>query len=134
MNDQKPTSGRTGRVLESDGALVSLQFEPKEIPLILSRLATERESLCVVRTLPDGFVQAAAMRQDIIWTPGQEVRDLNEPFLLALPDEVAKSLIKRSNQKATLMPIGVKTIDFFAPMVQNGATGVFAEWGVGAKG
>ncbi len=120
----------SGRIESVDGALVTIRFAGAA-PKILAKLASDFGALCVLRTQPDGTVQAASSRSGAIWTPGQEVRDTGEAFLDALPDQVAIDVAGRGGGQATALQSGIKSIDIFAPLMQGGKAGVFAEWGVG---
>ncbi len=131
MNDETSRSNGIGIVQSAEGALVTLQFTPGNRPKLFSRLASDRDSLCVVRCLPDGLVQAVVSRDWSIWTAGQEVRDTGEPFLEAFPDAVVAGIVSRPTYKTSPLVTHIKSIDLFAPMAQGGVTGLFAEWGVG---
>lgn len=131
MNDETTQSLGTGIVQSAEGALVTLQFTPGTRPKLFSRLTSDRDSLCVVRCLPDGLAQAVVTRDWSIWTAGQEVRDTGEAFLDALPDSVAIGIASRPTYKTTPLLTHIKSIDLFAAMAQGGVTGLFAEWGVG---
>ncbi len=124
MNEETP---RIGTVESVEGALITLRFDNP--PLCLSRLESDRDSLCVVRALTDGLVQAIAARPRSIWTIGQQVTDTGEPFLDALPDEQVVGV--GGSTGGSMLRTGIKTIDIFAPLAQSGTTAIFAESGVG---
>lgn len=128
MNEE--TSGH-GTVEGSFGPLINLRFSPQAIPPLFARLDSGPDSLCVVRVQTDGFVQAIPTRTGSIWVPGQGVNDSGRPFLGAITDRVASEVIQSPHYGTTPLFTGIKTIDVFAPLVQGGQAGVFAEWGVG---
>jgi len=131
MNEKELASSHVGHVVESDGALVTLKFSPEGVPLIFSRLRAGDAELCVAGVLSDGTVQAIATRTDAIWTPGSRVIDEGRPFMGGLPGDLVAKLFPSASRSVPPVRVGIKSIDIFAPLVKDGLTGIFAEWGLG---
>lgn len=123
-----------GRIQEANGPLVIIQFPPHSTPPIMSRITgLGQDSLCVIRHLSAGRVEAVSARLGTIWIPGQEVIDSHAPFLEPLDKTIVSAVVEsqRSSKWGEPLDTGIKTIDVFAPLTQSGSTGIFAEWGLG---
>ena len=131
MNLNDSVMAHVGHVVSADGALITMQFPSDAVPLLVARLVSGGENLCVVRRLPEGQIQAVPTAEGGIWTPGREVQNTGEPFVEPLMNETVARLARLTGQDAVFLPTGIKTIDMFAPMAQSGTAGIFAEWGVG---
>ncbi len=132
MNDDDMRTPKVGRIEQVDGRLVTLRFPRDQVPFHFERLDAGGDALRSVRCLPDGLVQAAAVKSNVIWTVGQEVQSMGEPYLEPLDDSVAASIAMGTRKAGPELMTGIKTIDVFAPLTQGGSVGVFAEWGLGS--
>jgi RNA polymerase sigma factor (sigma-70 family) len=134
MPDEQTPRYNPGRIEEASGPLVTIQFPPHSTPPIMSRITgLGQDSLCVIRNLSAGRVEAVSARLGTIWIPGQEVLDSHDPFLEPLDMTIVAAVVDRQRSAKWGGPLatGIKAIDVFAPLTQSGTSGLFTEWGLG---
>lgn len=125
----------SGRVEQSVGPVVTLQFDAKSMPPIFGHLSAGADDLVVIQQLNAGRVKAVATREDAIWTPGQQVPATGRHFEGTLDNRTVQRALDTLPGPApgpARLASGIKAIEIFAPLSQGGKTGIFAEWGVGA--
>lgn len=131
MSQHRSPACEVGHVEHAEGCLVTLRFAPTSVPAVLARLESGDDELCVVRSMPDGLVQAIATTRSGIWTVGRSVTSTGEPFLGALDDSLTDLEVSSAVANSGFVETGVKSVDLFAPISQGGSVGIFAEWGLG---
>jgi RNA polymerase sigma factor (sigma-70 family) len=138
---------RIGKLLQVRGPVVEAQFDPNDLPEVLSALTVSDEprqidiTVEVVQRLASGVVRCVARPPLAGLQSGMKVIRTGEPARVPVDDETLERAVSilgapvdqspRPGTESELLETGIKVIDLLCPYRRGGRVGIFGDMRVG---